>query len=223
MGSAYQGHSVSLSSDGNTAIVGGPGDDGGKGAAWVYTRSGGVWTQKEKLVGTGAIGDSWQGDSVSLSSDGNTAIVGGPSDGGEIGAAWVYVRKKLHLKGRRGGEIRGDRPYGFDPRGKGVGHLVRNSASPRTQGRGDSASASVHDARGAEGGSESSQGPGELREGRGENASVHDARGAEGGSQSSQDPGELREGSGRSVCDNEEIGSATFAIGVANPQSEDPD
>jgi FG-GAP repeat len=93
-GDSYQGHSVSLSSDGNTTIVGGPGDDGGKGAAWVYTRSGGVWTQKEKLVGTEAIGDSWQGDSVSLSSDGNTAIVGGPSDGGEIGAAWVYVRKK---------------------------------------------------------------------------------------------------------------------------------
>jgi hypothetical protein len=93
-GDSYQGHSVSLSSDGNTAIVGGPGDDGGKGAAWVYMRSGGVWTQKKKLVGTEAIGDSWQGDSVSLSSDGNTAIVGGPSDGGEIGAAWVYVRKK---------------------------------------------------------------------------------------------------------------------------------
>jgi hypothetical protein len=52
------------------------------------------FSQQRKLVSTEAINESHQGDSVSLSSDGNTAIVGGPSDGGEIGAAWVYVRKK---------------------------------------------------------------------------------------------------------------------------------
>jgi hypothetical protein len=92
IGNALQGVSVSLSSDGNTAIVGAKGDDGGKGAAWVYTRSGGAWTQQGKLVGTGAIGDSWQGYSVSLSADGNTAIVGGPFDDEEKGAAWVYTR-----------------------------------------------------------------------------------------------------------------------------------
>jgi hypothetical protein len=93
-GDCYQGFSVSLSSDGNTAIVGRPADDWGKGAAWVFTRSGGVWTQKKKLVGTEAIGNSYQGGSVSLSSDGNTAIVGGPRDNGGKGAAWVYVWQK---------------------------------------------------------------------------------------------------------------------------------
>jgi hypothetical protein len=31
-----------------------------------------------KLVGTGAVGNGWQGTSVALSADGNTAIVGGP-------------------------------------------------------------------------------------------------------------------------------------------------
>ena len=40
----FQGCSVSLSADGSTAIVGGYRDSGG-GAAWVWTRSGGVWTQ----------------------------------------------------------------------------------------------------------------------------------------------------------------------------------
>jgi putative Ig domain-containing protein len=35
-GAAQQGSSVSLSADGNTAIVGGPDDDGGAGAAWIY-------------------------------------------------------------------------------------------------------------------------------------------------------------------------------------------
>jgi len=91
--------SVSLSTDGNTAIaiVGGPGDTSGQGAAWVYRRSGpgggggaGSWAQLGKLVGTGASGAAQQGSFVSLSSDGNTAIVGGPGDNNGQGAAWVY-------------------------------------------------------------------------------------------------------------------------------------
>jgi FG-GAP repeat len=96
VGPAEQGYSVSLSADGNTAIVGGPFDNGlaGIGAAWVYTRSGGVWTQQGlKLVGTGSVHvDAQQGSSVSLSADGNTAIVGGGGDNSFIGAAWVYTR-----------------------------------------------------------------------------------------------------------------------------------
>jgi hypothetical protein len=92
-GSSYQGASVSLSSDGNTAIVGGSTDSESVGAAWVWTRSGGVWTQQgRKLVGTGAVGGANQGASVSLSSDGNTAIVGGYGDNSYKGAAWVWTR-----------------------------------------------------------------------------------------------------------------------------------
>jgi hypothetical protein len=97
LGFARQGHSVTLSANGDTAIVGGPSDKfvlggAGAGAAWVYTRSGGVWTQQAKLVGTGAIGNAQQGESVSLSGDGNTAIVGGTADNDLAGAAWVYTR-----------------------------------------------------------------------------------------------------------------------------------
>ena len=76
---ALQGWSISLSGNGHTAFMGGPYDNSDNGAAWVFTRSGGVWTQQTKLVGTGAIGQTAQGISVSLSSDGGTAIVGGPS------------------------------------------------------------------------------------------------------------------------------------------------
>jgi hypothetical protein len=54
VGSAQQGIAVALSADGNTAIVGGPYDPFG--AAWVFTRSNGVWAQQgSKLVETGAI------------------------------------------------------------------------------------------------------------------------------------------------------------------------
>jgi hypothetical protein len=106
--SAFQGTSVALSADGNTAVVGGPDDNiicspycGHIGAAWVFTRRNRVWTQQAKLVGTGAIGAARQGTSVTLSADGNTAIVGGPSDNGFcsssgctfIGAAWVFTRR----------------------------------------------------------------------------------------------------------------------------------
>jgi hypothetical protein len=92
-GSPMQGSSVALSGDGNTAIVGGPGDNSNAGATWVFTRSAGVWTQQgSKLVGTGATGSAHQGGHVALSGDGNTAIVGGASDYSNTGAAWVFVR-----------------------------------------------------------------------------------------------------------------------------------
>jgi hypothetical protein len=64
-------------------MVGGPGDDRNAGAAWVFTRSGGVWTQQgDKLHGAGAVGrfGPQQGTSVALSSDGDTAMVGGAGD-----------------------------------------------------------------------------------------------------------------------------------------------
>src|ERR1035437_3411043 len=93
VGSADQGYSVSLSADGNTAIVGGPSDNSAAGAAWIWTRSGGAWTQQgTKLVGSGAVGSAQQGWSVSLSADGNTAIVGGYADNSYAGAAWVWTR-----------------------------------------------------------------------------------------------------------------------------------
>src|SRR5262249_32776978 len=92
-----QGRSVSLSADGNTAVVGGWGDSAGVGAAWVWTRSKGVWTQQgSKLVGSGAVGASYQGESVSVSADGSKFLIGGPYDNNgpfdAIGAAWVWTR-----------------------------------------------------------------------------------------------------------------------------------
>jgi hypothetical protein len=100
VGAANQGWSVALSGDGNTAIVGGYNDNYESscgcsvGAAWVFKRNNGVWTQQgSKLVGTGVAGPfgAEQGTSVSLSADGNTAIVGGPDDNGATGAVWVFT------------------------------------------------------------------------------------------------------------------------------------
>jgi hypothetical protein len=82
---------VALAADGNTALIGGPGDNAGGGAAWVFVRSGSAWSQQgPKLIGSGAAGPASQGLSVALSADGNTALVGGAT--GNLGAAWVFTR-----------------------------------------------------------------------------------------------------------------------------------
>jgi len=88
----YVGMSVALSADGDTALIGAPADNEYVGSAWVFTRSGSTWTQQAKLTGADTVGEAWFGESVALSADGNTAIVGGPSDNGQAGAAWVFTR-----------------------------------------------------------------------------------------------------------------------------------
>ena len=94
VGGAEQGSAAALSADGNTAIVGGRFDNSNSGALWVFTRSGGVWTQQgPKLVGTGAgAAAPSQGFAVAISADGNTAITSGYTDNMGVGAAWVFIR-----------------------------------------------------------------------------------------------------------------------------------
>ena len=93
VGAARQGICVGISGDGNTALVGGVNDNAGAGAAWVFTRSAGIWTQQgPKLVGSGAIGAANQGQCLTLSADGNTALIGGANDNGGLGAAWIFTR-----------------------------------------------------------------------------------------------------------------------------------
>ncbi len=95
VGGAYQGTSVAISADGNTALVGG---NDITGAVWVFTRTGGVWTQLgSKLVGTGAVGGAYQGTSVAISADGNTAFSGGEGDNGGVGAAWIFSRPAVPI------------------------------------------------------------------------------------------------------------------------------
>ena len=93
VGPAEQGSSVAISADGNTVIVGGPFDNAGIGAAWVFTRSNGVWSQQgSKLVGGSVSGIAGMGTSVALSADGNTAAIGGPLDSSLTGAVWIFTR-----------------------------------------------------------------------------------------------------------------------------------
>jgi FG-GAP repeat/Glycosyl hydrolase catalytic core len=92
-GAGAFGNAVALSGDGATALVGGPNDAGGAGASWVLVRTASSWTpQGPKLTVGDAVGDAHLGGSVALSADGDTALLGGSSDDGGAGAAWVFVR-----------------------------------------------------------------------------------------------------------------------------------
>jgi hypothetical protein len=110
------GDAVAISNDGNTALIGAQIDNGGKGAAWVFTRSNGTWTQLGlKLIApvSEEPGDSDFGASVALSADGSTALIGGDLDSSQTGAAWVFVRsgstyidqKKLTPNGATGSSV----------------------------------------------------------------------------------------------------------------------
>jgi hypothetical protein len=88
----FFGSSVALSADGNTALIGGYGDNNLIGAAWVFTRSGATWAQQgPKLTASDETSHSFFGLGVALSADGNTALIGSPFDNGVAGAAWVFV------------------------------------------------------------------------------------------------------------------------------------
>jgi hypothetical protein len=105
-GNPQHGWSVALSGDGNTAIIGGPTDGtdcchASVGAAWMWTRSGGAWSQEgNKLVGASdSLDNARQGGSVAISSDGGTVLIGGRGDHGGIGAAWIFTRTVSPISG----------------------------------------------------------------------------------------------------------------------------
>jgi uncharacterized protein (TIGR03437 family) len=78
------GYSVSVSGD--TAVIGAWGKALNQGAAYVFVRSNGVWTQQQELTASDGAGGDGFGFSVSVSGD--TALIGAPGNG----AAYVFVR-----------------------------------------------------------------------------------------------------------------------------------
>ena len=88
------GYSVSISGDGNTAIAGALFEEYG-GSAYIFTRSGTTWTQQAKIQASDRQASDFFGSSVSISSNGNTAIVGAmfeDTGGSSAGAAYIFTR-----------------------------------------------------------------------------------------------------------------------------------
>jgi hypothetical protein len=92
-GSELFGIAVSLSDNGNTALIGANADNTNLGAAYVFTRSGTTWTQYgNKLTPTGNMGSDLFGQSLAISGDASTILVGGYLDNNNIGASYVFTQ-----------------------------------------------------------------------------------------------------------------------------------
>ena len=86
---AQFGNHVSLSNDGDTLMIAALFDDGfpaeapasdNAGAAYIFTRSGGTWSETIKLTESGSIGSAFMGHNVSMSGDGLAAVTGTRTD-----------------------------------------------------------------------------------------------------------------------------------------------
>lgn len=92
------GKAVALSADGNTAIVGADAEGGDfpPGAAYIYVRSGGNWSLQQEIFADDNYSYDDFGGSVSLSADGNTALIGAwnknVNDVISAGTAYVFKR-----------------------------------------------------------------------------------------------------------------------------------
>jgi len=90
-GSDIFGLGVAL--DGDTAVVGAPGDNSNTGAIYVFVRSGTTWTQQQKLSASDAAAGDGFGASVAIS--GNTIVTGAESNDDvpfNSGSAYIFTR-----------------------------------------------------------------------------------------------------------------------------------
>jgi streptogramin lyase len=79
---------ASVSVTGDTAVIGDQEAFNKKGAAYMFVRSGGVWTQQSELTASDSHVFDYFGHSVSVSGD--TAVIGAFEKGIEQGAAYVF-------------------------------------------------------------------------------------------------------------------------------------
>lgn len=80
-----------LAAAGGLAVIGAPGKEGGRGAAYVFERSRGPWTQAAKLVFAGdRVANDFFGYSVAI--EGERILVGAIGRDGGLGAAFVFER-----------------------------------------------------------------------------------------------------------------------------------
>jgi IPT/TIG domain/FG-GAP repeat len=85
------GRAVAVSADGATVLVGAPAQEEGRGAAWVFTRTGSGWG-RTRLLSPNPNGVAGRfGRGVALSADGRTALIGAPVEDNSHGRAWVFT------------------------------------------------------------------------------------------------------------------------------------
>ncbi len=84
---SYFGYSVSISSDGTTLAVGAYYESSYAGAAYIFQNISGTWTQIVRLAS--GVANAQFGNSVSLDSTGNIALIGAYYENSGIGAVYI--------------------------------------------------------------------------------------------------------------------------------------
>ena len=79
---------AAVSIDGDTAVVGAYGKNILQGAAYIFTRSGGIWTEQAEL--TAPDGAAFDTFGIAVSVSGNTVAIGAPTHAG-AGAVYVFT------------------------------------------------------------------------------------------------------------------------------------
>lgn len=86
-GGMFSSFGSSVAVQGGTIVVG-ANLAGMTGAAYVFTGSGSTWTQQQKLMA--ADGEPGSNFGVSVALDGSTAVVGAETEGGQLGAVYLF-------------------------------------------------------------------------------------------------------------------------------------
>jgi FG-GAP repeat len=89
-GEAFDQFGDSVAISGDTVVVGAPGDNTGRGSAYVFVRSGSSWSLQQKLTASDGAASEWFGSSVAISE--NTVVVGAHRDNTYQGSAYIFVR-----------------------------------------------------------------------------------------------------------------------------------
>ncbi len=91
-GSPGDNFGLSISIDGNYAIVGAYDENGGAGSAYIYDRNGETWTERQKLTASDGEAGDYFGYSVSIYE--NLAVIGAYGDEGDTGSAYIFNRSE---------------------------------------------------------------------------------------------------------------------------------
>ncbi len=86
-------HGISVSIDGNYAIVGAYGDENSNGSAYIFNRTGTNWTKEQKLVASDGEPGDYFGCSVSIYA--GNAIIGAYGDDNNTGSAYVFLNSGI--------------------------------------------------------------------------------------------------------------------------------
>ena len=100
---ADNGFGVSVAISGKTAIAGAPGFSKAAGRAYVFAKTGGVWTQATELKGLDTVASDDFGYTVAISN--TTAVAGAPGFSKAAGRAYVFTNTATGWK--QAGELKG--------------------------------------------------------------------------------------------------------------------